>query len=180
MCKVAAPLRDVALSCNLDNEFRSFRDICIGCNLDLKEKCDAAINVNTFEPVVIHKQVVKEKRDFCTHAEDREKLEMAHELTILRNAAQKPKRDASTSADHKMRVHDGLSRNQACGAEVVRTSTKQVKLTKHKFPLNALLVFTDNKGKEKRAFFHGKNKETLKHVETRLNVKSSLLMSTSK
>ena len=129
MCKVNAPVRDVALVCNLDNEFRSFRDVCVGCSLDKKEKCDVAINVNTFEPIVIHKQVIKEKRDFCMLAEDREKAEMAHELQVLRNTLSKSSRDASTSADHKTLVTDHMLRNQGSGVDTVRTINKQVGLT---------------------------------------------------
>ena len=126
-CNIEPCKRDVSMRCNLDEEFRSFRDVNIGCQLDVRpEQKDASIFVNTYEPVIVHKQIVKEKRDFCANVlfEDMEKVQMAKELVALR--LPKPTRDVAICVDSRSRFLQDLVRNQSSSMESVKTFSRTV------------------------------------------------------
>lgn len=133
--EIVKPTRDVSLKCNLDSEFKQIRDVCIGCHLDQKPiQKDACIFVDTYEPVLIEKKVVK--KDFSTYVqmEDYEKTQMARELANFKMVVPKVTRDVAISVDHRSRLMDDLLRNQSSSCESVKTYSRQVntenKLTK--------------------------------------------------
>jgi hypothetical protein len=125
--EILKPTRDVSLKCNLDSELKQIRDVCIGCHLDQKPiQKDACIFVDTYEPVLIEKKVVK--KDFSTYVqmEDCEKTQMARELANFKMVVPKMTRDVAISVDHRSRLMDNLLRNQSSSCESVKTFSRQV------------------------------------------------------